>query len=277
MNSDEEADNLKIYELIKKGNPIAIGKIGANELNFLYMEMCEPNNKYLEEIFTHNVCVQAGVYPQEIAKNFMMNEYLNCLKDVDVMAIWNENKEFEKYLVSLKVPKVTRVTLRSLEPYYFDLQWTQLLKNKKVLIISPFTDSIKQQIPKKKQIWTNNLLPEFEPIFLKFPLSYYLLSYQERIKYPKDSQNLLKSYKDILSKIDYDFAIIGTGVYGLPLATFAKQMGKIGIHLGGPLQILFGIKGGRWDNYNFYNEYWIRPSGDEIPVNKIACENGCYW
>jgi hypothetical protein len=58
-------------------------------------------------------------------------------------------------------------------------------------------------------------------------------------------------------------------------------IGKIGIHLGGPLQILFGIKGRRWDAHDviskMYNEHWVRPSKSETPENNFAVEGGCYW
>lgn len=57
--------------------------------------------------------------------------------------------------------------------------------------------------------------------------------------------------------------------------------GKKAIHLGGPLQLLFGIKGGRWDNGDigkvFYNEYWTRPLLEETPEKFKNIEGGCYW
>ncbi|WP_275353744.1 hypothetical protein [Klebsiella pneumoniae] len=66
-----------------------------------------------------------------------------------------------------------------------------------------------------------------------------------------------------ISKIDFDVAIIGCGAYGLPLASFVKNLGKQSIHLAGWTQVLFGIKGKRWDDLpqisKFYNDHWIRP------------------
>ena len=81
-------------------------------------------------------------------------------------------------------------------------------------------------------------------------------------------------------KIDFDVAIIGCGAYGFPLAAKLKRAGKITIHLGGAVQILFGIKGSRWDNgevSKFYNEYWVRPDDKDKPQNANNVENGCYW
>jgi hypothetical protein len=79
----------------------------------------------------------------------------------------------------------------------------------------------------------------------------------------------------------FDIAIIGGGAYGLPLSSFVKKLGKKAIHIGGATQILFGIKGARWDNHqiisNFYNEHWTRPLSSETPQNYQLIENGCYW
>jgi hypothetical protein len=73
-------------------------------------------------------------------------------------------------------------------------------------------------------------------------------------------------------------------------------MGKKAIHLGGGLQLLFGIKGKRWDNPNYgvnefkeyeglmsnsysslYNESWIRPLKEETPKNAMKLEGATYW
>ena len=51
--------------------------------------------------------------------------------------------------------------------------------------------------------------------------------------------------KSEIDKYDYDVCLIGCGAYGFPLATHVKHNGKQAIHLGGTLQLLFGIKGNR--------------------------------
>jgi hypothetical protein len=57
----------------------------------------------------------------------------------------------------------------------------------------------------------------------------------------------------------------------------AKKLGKKGMHLGGTLQLLFGIKGTRFDHGVQYDEHWIRPLGDETPANCRLMEEGAYW
>jgi glycerol-3-phosphate dehydrogenase len=84
-------------------------------------------------------------------------------------------------------------------------------------------------------------------------------------------------------EIDFDVAIIGCGAYGMPLASKLKNAGKQAIHLGGATQLLFGIKGNRWENgyptkiATFFNDAWVRASAEETPQNAYTVERGCYW
>ena len=68
---------------------------------------------------------------------------------------------------------------------------------------------------------------------------------------------------------DFDVALIGAGAYGLFLATECKRLGKVGIHIGGATQLLFGILGKRWTDPSspdsssvlpFINEHWTGPA-----------------
>jgi hypothetical protein len=86
---------------------------------------------------------------------------------------------------------------------------------------------------------------------------------------------------DEIMKIDFDVAIIGAGAYGLPLASFVKNLGKTAIHMGGVTQLLFGIKGKRWEDPGYFgwlmNEHWVRPAEHEKPKAFNNVESGCYW
>jgi hypothetical protein len=76
-------------------------------------------------------------------------------------------------------------------------------------------------------------------------------------------------------------ALLGCGAYGLPLAAAIKRSGRQAIHLGGALQVLFGIRGRRWEQIPkiaaLMNDHWIRPSEAETPVSAVRVDQGCYW
>lgn len=92
--------------------------------------------------------------------------------------------------------------------------------------------------------------------------------------------------KSEIDKCDYDVCLIGCGAYGFPLAAHVKHNGKQAIHLGGTLQLLFGIKGNRWfdpDSFLYpkfkelLNENWVKPLETEKPLVANQIEGGCYW
>ncbi len=94
----------------------------------------------------------------------------------------------------------------------------------------------------------------------------------------------LEYMKAEIRKTDFDVAIIGCGAYGLPLAAYCKEIGKKAIHMGGGTQLLFGIKGRRWEiQYqdscyrDLFNEHWVYPAEFETPQNAKKVENACYW
>jgi hypothetical protein len=76
-------------------------------------------------------------------------------------------------------------------------------------------------------------------------------------------------------------AIVGCGALSLPLCVALKSRGIAAIHTGGATQILFGIKGGRWETHSvistFFNDAWIRPAAAEIPAHAAHVEGACYW
>lgn len=83
-----------------------------------------------------------------------------------------------------------------------------------------------------------------------------------------------------MKKIDFDIVLLGCGAYGLPLASYAKNLGKQALHVGGALQLLFAIKGRRWEvefQRRFKEDFWVNPSVEERPKEYTLVEDGCYW
>ena len=120
------------------------------------------------------------------------------------------------------------------------------------------------------------MLPEFTLLTIRPPFSAGLVA----PKHP-DWMAALDDLKAQMDNINFDVALIGAGAFSLPLATHAKMRGKVGIHLGGVLQILFGIYGNRWKDdtevQRFFNDNWVRPRKSETPEAVHKIENACYW
>lgn len=266
-----------------KDEPFAVGKIGNCELmciyNYFYYQHNNQPVQWFENVI-HESYNNTGVFPQtESARIDFINEIVNSLPYLDSLAWWSMfNKDFEARFIKKHSPNCELIDLQSLEPFYFGAPWTEHLKGKKVLIVSPFTDTIKQQYKIKDKIWKDpRLLPDFDLLTIKHQHS---PGIDKPSKYGSWLE-MINNIKQQMNSLEYDVVLTGAGASSLPLIAHARKSGKKGIHLGGPLQLLFGIKGGRWDHGNigktFYNEYWVRPSIDETPEQFKNIEGGCYW
>ncbi len=224
--------------------------------------------------FLNNLVELSGFFPKEEKQlEEFVNLYINESKQLDLLGIWNEYEEF------LQVPEDTKLCkIRELEPWFYNKPWTAALEGKKVLVIHPFEETIKTQYQRKDELYKNSkILPNFELKTIK--------AVQTLAGEKSEFNNwfeALESMKSQMNNIDFDVAIIGCGAYGFPLAAHAKKLGKIGIHLGGVTQLLFGIKGSRWENWTHYTELrknngkdWVY--ANEIPKDYKKVEHGCYW
>ena len=172
--------------------------------------------------------------------------------------------------------------LLDLEPWSApDHPWSAALKGKKVLVIHPFADTIIAQYKRREKIFPGtDILPVFDLRVLK-AVQTVAEEIDDRFETWFDALEWM--YNEAL-KINFDVAIIGCGAYGFPLAAKLKQAGKQAIHLGGATQILFGIKGKRWEKddsflyvQKFFNENWVYPSDDDKPLNAKSVAGGVYW
>ena len=81
----------------------------------------------------------------------------------------------------------------------------------------------------------------------------------------------------------FDVALIAAGGYGMPLGDYiVHQKQKHAVVMGGVMQLLFGIKGKRWDKRfgvrRKYNKNWIFPLQVNTPNFAKAIEfGGPYW
>lgn len=199
---------------------------------------------------------------------------LNDLKEVDILVTLTYAEEYLKdYFRQAK-----RITLPSMEPYFSINPWTHALKGKKILVVHPMVETFKKQFKIRDKIWPDGLLPEFELFTIKAVQSIA----GEKTKF-KDWFEALEWMKDEISRVDFDIAIIGCEAYGFPLAAYVKRLGKKAVHMAGATQLLFGVRGRRWEIdptqpfTNFMNDFWVRPDTTETPKNAKLVEGACYW
>ncbi len=273
-----------IANMIRNANPAAFGKIGDIECAALSWHLgIERFYKYTWTAPTYGqlgLKEQAGVFPKsEDNYHRFCDLLLERLKDIDGCALWfnpGEAKIVEQYC-----PHAAFIELTSLEPYYdANNPWSFEFSGKTILVVHPFAQSIQNQYRRRDEVWRRHpkILPEFKLLTLKSP---YGFSHNDFSNWFEMLTWLESQVEEIHKTEGFDIALIGCGAAGLPLAAYIKSLGKIGIHMGGPTQILFGIKGRRWDTQNFfrnlYNQSWVRPLPDEKPPESEIVDGGGYW
>lgn len=296
-NPDEASDY--IYNALAEGIPCMIARYGSTELNALmnyigverlphnplrYVLNKQPqwwwNEKGLEQLMTN-----AGFYPPHLTFVRRFGELmLSCTKDVDVLGSWLPDEQFLYDHYGLSAQKIS---ILYLEPYWGKRPWSRILEGKKVLVVHPFAPLIERQYNEKREklFSGRDVLPEFE---LKTIQAVQSLGGTSQYA---DWFEALAHMEHQMDAVDYDIALIGCGAYGFPLAAHAKRTGHQAIHLGGVLQLLFGIRGKRWDDPNYgiqefgvqnkyqslFNNAWVYPDDTLKPASADNVEGGCYW
>ena len=270
-----ELDCLLNYLSIKKGGIPVFDYITNKRFQWWW------NKKILNKMVQN-----AGFFPLDIPLIEKFCEViLEASKHIDVLGHWLDQEFLLKDYWS---DSIELVNLLMLEPYWAKNPWTRALQGKRVVVVHPFAELIKKQYKEKRTLLFKNkdVLPEFELRTVKA-----VQSLGGDCDQFKNWFEALDWMKKELDKEPYDVALIGCGAYGMPLAAYSKQTGHKAVHLAGALQLLFGIRGKRWDNPNYgikefgvqnkykelFNEAWTYPDESCKPRGYKNVENGCYW
>lgn len=297
--TDPDKASELIYNLLASGKPCMIARYGAFELASVvnYLGVRNPHHSLLKYITGKEpqwwwnkrlmgfMQTNAGFFPATEENLMKFGEMMvEDSKQVDILGSWLPDEE--TMIAGFKLD-LTKVTLLSLEPYWSKNPWSRILEGKKVLVVHPFASLIERQYEEKREALFDDkqVLPKFELKTIKAVQS---------IGGDCQFENwfeALDSMKAQMDATDYDIVLLGCGAYGFPLAAHAKRMGKQAVHLGGALQLLFGIRGKRWDNPDYgiqefgkqntyktlFNSSWVYPSPGFAPQNAAQVEGGCYW
>lgn len=273
LGASEGNDSIK--DLILTSQPAMVARCGATEMRCV--------EEYLTSgIFTDTIKQEiselSGVFPTTDAFLRRFCEYyVKCVAQSDILALWGVGAECK--VVKTRCDSNTKFTqLTALEPYYFEKPWSEALKGKKVLVVHPFDKSIQQQYSKREKLFSNpDVLPEFKSLICIRAVQS-IAGQKTEFDTWFDALDYMKNQ---IKQADFEVAIIGAGAYGLPLASYVKQLGKIAIQMSGSTQILFGIKGKRWEQIpevsKMFNKHWVRPTENETPKKSEKVEGGSYW
>lgn len=272
-----------IQAFLDKGQAGAFGKIGGTEGKALslgagvwtkYLHY----NRYLR--YRKKLYLKSGVFPESNRQfeDFISRYAEEALPGMDALCCWRGSSDFLARDIYARKSRLIDWDCLSMEPLTRPHSWVQALEGKRILIVTSFAQTVPAQAQNIKRIWPNR--PDLHALedaqVLPCPMYAHL-------KRPKDASwtHALERLRLEMEAYTFDVCLIAAGAWSLFLAVHAKKMGAVGIHMGGALQLLFGISGNRWETYGslsgIKNEYWCFPCDADTPSSFEGTEDAAYW
>jgi hypothetical protein len=278
-----------LANILQKKNHITV-RLGWTELRYVENWLkCKQNKSYPNYLLSHPEELQfikvMGVFPHEDKDmisfldtySFVLGRLQTVNRDSVSYAITLDSDFYEK----LFFDKNTKFKASIFNPLRQVGVFQKELAKKKLCIVTPFPESIKKQLNKLNLLFDDGRFTNIDPDnvqFIKCP-PHKEISNEIENPYPTWGHALQDMILK-LNSIDYDILLTGCGSYSLPLNYKAFIDGKNALNLGGDLQLMFGVVGGRWksqpEHYKF-NEHWISPLDEERPSGYFKIEHGAYW
>ena len=142
--SDAEANEL-IKSYIRSGKPFALCRMGSAEFSEFQL--------FDEHLLFHtNRLGRSNMFETYHYNESEVRRWTDLIKkdnaDIDIMAYFDDHPA-EEYMVKTSCPKEMKlIRLGQLEPLNYDDPWTMELSGKKVLLVSPFVETMMEQYPK---------------------------------------------------------------------------------------------------------------------------------
>lgn len=302
--------NLDFYQVNERLKQILLSNDPANVLRLCntstyVIECLLQGQRPLSEFMNQATLVEYGIFPFDV--EFVLHDtfprIINTIESCDLLGLVDVSRQHQLEPAEIYTRLFPHKDIFSGKQFeIFDPgsilgvstfkrledPWTKYLKGKKILVISTHRDSMLYQWDRIDTVWGENreLIAPFELVdVIRTP---YHPVYDTRQF--EGCSNWYDTIENIKSKISsYNFDVLFAGASGSsPFYTqHAKALGKVGIQIGGSIQLFFGILGGRWVSTEthktwkaIFNQHWIRPFENDKPNlrNRFSFEtNFAYW
>ena len=278
----EENNDLRLYieDKIKNNTNFILPRISGVENNFAYLGACIANKQLTKTQYSYinnwikYIKNNAGIKLTSISSILKYSElYLEAFKLCDTYFDWDNTGNYIDHIAESHEFITTNFEKNKIWALSLDVfnninnnPWTQALTSKRLLIISPFIESMKSKLDILPKIYGVDLFPKCEFIFIKPPQTHAAMPSEE---FDIELERFIEEVKKI--KDDFDIALCSCGGYANLVCAEIFKMNKSAIYVGGVLQMFFGIYGDRWlkehpDILRIYmNKHWSRPSENEKP------------
>ena len=221
-------------------------------VQFVQLQQLEKSDTFMLNNLSQQINQNIAKLKQQEGIQFQsQKEFENfCVNNLEYMKNANINLAFRhmdhgyykvekiqnEYIKLIKNINTKIIPFDALYIYNFlhETPWTRLLKGKKILIVAPHIDKIKERV--KSKIYDINLFPDCKFTFIDSPKTY-----------SDNGSNTIDSNIDLLMnrindiKEDFDVALLGCNGYSNIISGLLKSINKSSIVVGNLIYMWFGV------------------------------------
>lgn len=279
---------------VEEGRGYATGKLGTSEKYWMYYEVLlatEHDRRrrlaYEASLKFHSL-MQSGIFPTDLAFLRTFNRaYVEAVRRLDCIGIIANRPDLEDgvirhYGLSNTLTYYTNQEPDRSVPARDDACYLPSFRDRKLLIVCPFARLLKERATPAtfESVWAKTGKRWFAPASVEAVEFPYGFDRETRERFGT-ALSLQEGIVEEVSRHDFDVALIAAGGLGIPIAAAVKHLGKVGISLGGHLQVLFGVLGKRWRDRPDWRDAYVTDAWIDMPVRyrpRVALvDDGAYW
>jgi hypothetical protein len=277
---------------LETGEGFAAGKLGGTERTVLAHPIVLEREsdplrvRAFELVLAHKALRHSGIFPArpEFLRRFgeVFAAGVRKLDSVAIQGGWEDNAELFRFhgLPGHPIDFLDQEPDRSV-PADESRCYLPLFRGRRLLLVCPFAELLRDRATATtfEAVWRKTGKPWFDPASVDAVELPYGFSRDAQRRYG-DALDLLADVVARIETREFDVALIATGTLGSLIAAAVKERGRVGISLGGHLQVLFGVAGRRWRERpewqrDYFNEAWIDMPERYKPDPEETDEN--YW
>lgn len=273
--------NQELHAFIAHSSEMLVGRVGATELSLINGQRGLARTL----LAPMRAKVNAGIWPPIPSQLRRFREvYVQSFADASIVAAWGESALVgEADFIRRAAPHARTIPLASLDPVLIaargETPWSASLTDATVGVISSFAELIDQQFQRRELLFPSGVtvLPKCRLLTMAPPQTQALNVSRRSWSYLFEQAKKEAVRRFVIAEI----VLVSSGSYGMPLAAALADEGIKTIYVGGCLQLLFGIRGRRWQDQPEFRPLmtsaWVTPAPRTVPRGARLIEGGAYW
>lgn len=221
---------------------------------------------------THRSETESGVFAPDLASLLhFCARFEAAVGDLDAIGLFDDAFSAEREIFARVRPAGLPMAFRDQEPVRdpaipADACWLELLRGRRLVIVAPFADLLRDRARADiyEAAWASAGKRWFEPAAVASVEIPYGFDPATQRRY-RSALELLDDVAGRLAALDFDVALIAAGGIAIPMAAAVKASGRVGLSLGGHLQVMFGVHGQRWLQRRHWREEIINGAWIGVP------------